>query len=99
MTDDLGDAIATVRRLRADGLTTAEIIALVRQPIPRGQLGGDDAVDAILNAWSALQRPQRSQGEAPEALGDVPATSGAIEGAEAECNRLHGVQTPHLVAA
>lgn len=99
MTDDLGDAVATVRRLRADGLTTAEIIALVRQPVPRGQVGGDDAVDAILNAWSALQRPQRSQGEAPEAFGDVSATHGATEGAEAEYNRLHGVSRAHLVAA
>lgn len=99
MTDDLGDAVATVRRLRADGLTTAEIIALVHQPIPRGQLGGDDAVDAVLNAWSALQRPQRDQGEAPVAFAGQLATHGADEGAEAEYNRLHGVSRTHLVAA
>lgn len=61
MTDDLADAIATVRHLRAAGLTTAEVIAAVRQPIPRGQLGGDDAVDAVMNAWAALQRPDRRE--------------------------------------
>lgn len=61
MTDDLSDAIATVRILRDAGLTSAEIIAAVHQPMPSGQIGGDDAVDAVMNAWAALQRPDHRE--------------------------------------
>lgn len=58
MNDDIADAIETVRVLRAAGLTSAEIIAAVGQPMPRDPIGGDDAVDAVMAAWATLLRPE-----------------------------------------
>lgn len=57
MSDDLHDAIETVAQLRGQGLTAAEIIASVGEPMPKGQIGNDDAIDAVINAWARLQRP------------------------------------------